>query len=380
MMARWVLPLLAAALLTPPAAAWNAAGHMIHGALAYAFLKERSPDTLARVVALLRQHPEFASRWSDKLEADFVGEDERDLYLFMLAARWADDVRRNRTYDRPSWHYTNFPFKPPGQPESVQPKPPDPENILRALQLNRDLLRGQGGDGDKAVALCWLFHLIGDLHQPLHTVSLFTTDFPNGDRGGNLFFIRAREQNQAIRLHTLWDDLLSGTSRFQTVRNRAIELRSRVEFAVEQLAELRADGFDAWAAESARLARQVAYRNGELPYGTDMNDAPVLPDGYTAEAKAIAERRIVVAGHRLARTLESVLLSPDARPIVVVPDPYPSASEVESGGNTSPVAATVPAETPRASLAPRVVLWGVGAILVIGGLLLWYALRIENAA
>ena len=37
----------------------------------------------------------------------------------------------------------------------------------------------------KAIALAWLYHLVGDIHQPLHTAQLFTVDSPNGDTGGN---------------------------------------------------------------------------------------------------------------------------------------------------------------------------------------------------
>ena len=34
--------------------------------------------------------------------------------------------------------------------------------------------------------MCWIFHLVGDLHQPLHSTALFSErGFPTGDRGGN---------------------------------------------------------------------------------------------------------------------------------------------------------------------------------------------------
>src|SRR5262245_60173197 len=135
-MRRSLLSLFILGLCAPFAPAWNAAGHMVHGALAYSILKRDSPEALANVVALLKQHPEDASRWAKKLNESFVKEYERDLYLFMLAARWADDVRKNREYDRPTWHYINFPIKPDATPDSVQAKPPASANILRALQTN----------------------------------------------------------------------------------------------------------------------------------------------------------------------------------------------------------------------------------------------------
>jgi hypothetical protein len=37
-----------------------------------------------------------------------------------------------------------------------------------------------------------LIHFTGDMHQPLHTTSRFSKDFPNGDEGGNWFRLKAR--------------------------------------------------------------------------------------------------------------------------------------------------------------------------------------------
>ncbi len=123
---------------------------MISGAIAYHVLRAESPQTLERVVALLKQHPEYS-----KFRLDAVADADRDLCLFMLAARWPDDIRGNRSYDHPAWHYTNFPFKPVGQPESVQTKPPAGENILVALDQQAAVIRGNGSAADKAVAICW---------------------------------------------------------------------------------------------------------------------------------------------------------------------------------------------------------------------------------
>jgi S1/P1 Nuclease len=86
----------------------------------------------------------------------------------------------------PQWHYINWPFKPEGQPESVQVRPPEPVNILTALAENVSVVKNGKGDPERtAIALAWLFHLVGDVHQPLHTAQLFTADYPKGDRDGN---------------------------------------------------------------------------------------------------------------------------------------------------------------------------------------------------
>jgi hypothetical protein len=53
----------------------------------------------------------------------------------MQAARWADDIRtQGKAQNRPPWHYINVPFKPEGQPPTVQIRKPEPVNILTVLQ------------------------------------------------------------------------------------------------------------------------------------------------------------------------------------------------------------------------------------------------------
>jgi hypothetical protein len=286
------------------ALAWNAAGHQVSGAIAYQVLQKESPQTVAKVLAVLRGLPDFEKMWGKKLTA--APEAERDELLFMLATRWADDIRGRPQYDHPKWHYINFPFKPEGQPDSVQPLTPDPVNILEGFQINLRIAKGE--DENRAVALCWLFHLIGDVHQPLHTVGLFTTDYPRGDRGGNLIFVRVKEGGQPINLHFFWDGLILGSQNTRTAHNMATELLARPEFSRNKLVELKETEFSNWAkAESFVLAKEVAYLNGKISGSPDRGPAPVLPEGYTKKAKEVAERRIVLAGYRLADLMKNTV-------------------------------------------------------------------------
>jgi len=129
---------------------------------------------------------------------------DRDEMLFMLAPRWADDIRsRDKAQHRALWHYVNFPFKPDTQPSSVQTNSPQAVNILTALAENERIVKTEPDPIQKAIALTWLFHLVGDIHQPLHSVQIFTTDFPNGDRGGNLICVRPSETGKPLELHRL---------------------------------------------------------------------------------------------------------------------------------------------------------------------------------
>src|SRR5262244_3450674 len=171
----WILLVLAA---VSSAFAWDKAGHMVSGAIAYADLKQTSPQTLARVVALLKTHPHFETKWAPRLQQSGLSPEEQDLYLFMLAARWPDDMRKDPAFHHGAWHYINLPYQPEGQPASLQTVDPLPDNILRAYQTNLDLLWSTAQEATRAVALCWVFHLIGDVHQPFHIVALFTRQFP----------------------------------------------------------------------------------------------------------------------------------------------------------------------------------------------------------
>jgi len=145
-----------------------------------------------------------------------------------------------------------------------------------------------------------------EIERPLHTIALFTTQFPplEGDRGGTRFYIRVREGSSTISLHTFWDDLILGSERFQNVRSTATALRLQRTHARTQLSELTETRFEGWARqESFGLAKEHAYRNGQLQGSKDQQNGEVLPADYIATVKPLAERRIVLAGYRLADVL-----------------------------------------------------------------------------
>src|SRR5687767_2448954 len=148
------------------ALAWNKAGHMTTGAIAYRELKAADPAALAKVIAALRLHPQYAQYWQKTVE-EFPGEDG-EIILFMFAARWADDVRGRPEFHREVWHYINYPYRPP----STATEKPEGDNIVDQLERNRGLVKTEADAGKRAVALCWVMHLTGDVHQPLHVTQL----------------------------------------------------------------------------------------------------------------------------------------------------------------------------------------------------------------
>ena len=105
---------------------------------------------------------------------------------------------------------------------------------------------------------------------------------------------------------------------FTRLRNEATALRNRQEFQRSQLTELANPEFEAWAKESFEIATKIAYRNGDVigaPRSGNKDcsmvaTAPVvLPVGYIPIAKHIADRRIILAGYRLADQLTRVIAS-----------------------------------------------------------------------
>jgi len=165
--------------------------------------------------------------------------------------------------------------------------------------LRATLTDVNAADTTKAVALAWLLHLVGDIHQPLHCSSRVTPDhaLPHGDEGGNTFRL---DDNR--NLHGYWDRIL-GEAIPSDPGEDSIAYADRVAHRIERthpLAALTAatDVLD-WAREGLRLAQTVVYA------GVTRGDAPSA--AYEAEALKVAELRLALAGYRLATLLNEAL-------------------------------------------------------------------------
>jgi hypothetical protein len=64
---------------------------------------------------------------------------------------------------------------------------------------------------ERALFARYLVHLVGDIHQPLHSVALFNKTFPKGDAGGNLLKLLLANGTSS-NFHSFWD---SGAYRVQ---------------------------------------------------------------------------------------------------------------------------------------------------------------------
>jgi hypothetical protein len=89
---------------------------------------------------------------------------------------------------------------------------------ITALVDNERIGKTDTDPARKSIALTWLFHLVGDIHQPLHSVQIFTTDYPNGDGDGNQICVRPGETSKPMNLHQFWDGLLTSTNNVRTLK------------------------------------------------------------------------------------------------------------------------------------------------------------------
>jgi len=292
-----------------PGLAWNKPGHMTVAAVAYQDLKRTGDDqVIQKTITLLKSHPYYANNWLVKVNSQQgVGTANHDQFVFMYAGRWADDARGS-SYDHETCHYINLPYKPAGQPASVPTPAPPSENLTNSIASNIAKVRQTSASRkSRAIALAWLFHLYGDVHQPLHTATLFTTDYPNGDRGGTRFYIRrSNNSDDTLSLHKFWDDIITTSERFATVKNEATRLINLPNCQRNRFSQLSNLKPNLWALnECLPLAKTSGYKNGDLLGGTDDDNGEPLPNDYHDDAKGVAEAQIMLAGYRLADFLRA---------------------------------------------------------------------------
>ena len=305
-----LLPALAllAGLCAQPAKAWNGTGHMAVAGIAYDSL---TPKTKAAVDALLMRQKDYG-RWMSQMPAGYT---DKGRFAFMKAATWPDDVRKTPD-DRPIWHFVDVPVIAPGytpDPVALLPMLPNAETQIAAE--TKLLSAPTAPDGERAIALCWVEHLVGDIHQPLHTASLYSPVFPKGDRGGNSENLSAAQvagdpvekAAHPKRLHALWDDL-EGTTRDPAEIKKIVASLETPAYSRKMFPQIAAHPtVHEWIAESNALAKRYGYLGGTLPMtpASAGKENAALPPGYIAQAHAIGSQQIVLAGLRLADLLNA---------------------------------------------------------------------------
>jgi hypothetical protein len=316
--------------------AWNGQTHMAIAAAAYRGLPVAARQ---RADAILRKHPDYHD-WVAAAGSD-AGAD-LGLYVAMRASRWPDDIRSSRTYhhaemartyNKPEWHFVDYPLIPTAPPPKpltcpMKPRPTPSDDVVYGLQHALEGLvdpaKWQADASEKwatrppdelrAVCLCWVLHLTGDVHQPLHCASYFGKPFENtpgnqGDRGGNWFYVK--DTGKPYALHGFWDERVTTSNTTKGILRVADKLAAQKPGAVGGRPE-------SWSLESRAAAIQCVYSlKGQALSGTQPksftsppnppDDANRVPAGYRAAAKDEALKRCVAAAGRLRKLLAAAL-------------------------------------------------------------------------
>ena len=270
---------------------WGAGGHMMTAHIAFSRL---NPKARAKVIELLaiEINPGTVTRKSTN---------------FVSASHWADDLRPFPEFDSfKPLHFIDKPF-PTDRPNLP---PIDPENIVKALEDNVNILKTSTDKNAQAQALRFIIHFVGDIHQPLHCAARVTTAHPDGDQGGNLFKIKIVGSNGKLKdsnLHSYWDGGIGAFPR--TGPNFAPPPLKSIAPAANLARKgnpatnpaLKLDdpfNFDAWADESFELGQTVVYRG--IQSGRRPNTA------YNTRALRVARQRVAWGGYRLAALLNAI--------------------------------------------------------------------------
>lgn len=263
------------------AGAWIDTGHMVVAAVARDGLTSAAR---AQIQALLAEDP-----------------DPRTNTLAMSSC-WADDTKTRETG---LWHYHDIFFRTDGKPPLNKV---EGESALTAMSRFTQVL----GDGGASVvarreALKYIVHIVGDLHQPLHSVARETDALPKGDRGGNDFkVISPAEWEPAPRsLHFLWD---MGAGAFMpTPRPLEPSGESKIDGIAAELRRIFPPGLfpqtaeldpKKWTQEGLKLSQELVY---SLPESSRPSQV------YLSVAQATSLRQATLGGYRLAALLNKLL-------------------------------------------------------------------------
>jgi len=286
-------------------AAWTRQGHMMTAQIAYEQLLLVAPDVIDAASTLLDSHPD---RGAFEVAAGRTVGRERARRLFLECSRWPDDARKT-AYDHPTWHASALPIIDVKLPPPVAPAADVPAfEALQAFDLNFRTLRDPiASPADRAVALCWVMHLAGDIHQPLHAAQLFSSRFPQGDLLGSNQFVTDPKAGKIVSLHWYWDDSANSSDDQGEIARKATQWMER--FPRVTLPELRtparAADFGLWATqESYPLAMQYVYGLANQAFGTTSTEAPSMTQEHARKIEDVAQRRVVVAGYRIADLLQ----------------------------------------------------------------------------
>jgi hypothetical protein len=239
--------------------AWGMLGHRIVGQIAESYLTKKARKNIELILG--GESVAMASTWADFIKSD-------PAYSYLSA-----------------WHYVDF-DKPLAYPQMQaflkQDTATDAStklNIIISQLKNKNLEQGK-----KLLYLRMLIHIVGDVHQPMHTAH-------TEDKGGNdvkLFWF-----NKPTNLHALWDSNLIDDQQLSYTEYANWINRS----TPEQRTALQHDEISKWLYESSQISEKLY---------TEIKPDAHLSYRYTFDHIAIANQQLLKGGIRLAGILNQL--------------------------------------------------------------------------
>lgn len=167
-----------------------------------------------------------------------------------------------------------------------------------AVLRNPDATRAQ-----KQIALMFIVHFVGDLHQPLHNA--FEVDANGrGDGGGNgaaVWFMQSPRAKHPMNLHHVWDNMMETDSALKKTGAREYAKRLEAGISADEAAKWASVDSAGAALESFEIAKTVIYPAFRA------NGGSRLAKTYQDEMQPIAFLQVQKAGVRLAAMLDEAL-------------------------------------------------------------------------
>lgn len=255
-------------ILSAPLWAWNKIGHELVAKIAYEHLTPETKKSVQNELNATRQKYHSAS--------------------FVKVASWLDTLRYQKIHRYDALHFIDIPFS---KDDSTLPDY-SKSNLITGIEYASNILKSPySSQFDKGIALRILIHIIGDAHQPLHTATYISHEHPQGDRGGNDYFIKA--QPIAKNLHGFWD---KGAGQFS---DKKISLKRLAKNIENRYPCMKEDSISpiTWIQQSHQIAEKFSY--SLLEHARPSND-------YQQKAMDLSEKQIALAGCRLAAMLNRI--------------------------------------------------------------------------
>lgn len=311
--------------LAAPAFSWNDVGHKITGFIAW---QRMSPQARENVIRILRTAPADSTLAVYYQPYGAESDDARKLEYFTLVPTWADIVRdfaadsgfrnevRFRKYHKSNWHYDDTFWKQVnGKIELLTGFPEGGLGVSKLKEFDAVLRDASAKSPDKAIAIAWLMHIGGDLHQPLHTSARVTETEEKGDQGGNLFHLTpvGTPRDKQVNLHWFWDSIVgrnvpikAGMCESEYIAMLGGRMMKKYPFASVQ-ARLNLGKYEDWQQESFAF-------NNTIVFSPDLKRNEMPSEQYKKNAFKLAERQLAMAGYRLGETLNAIFNVPEPNP------------------------------------------------------------------